>query len=117
TRSCPSRPACAVHSLCIRGPSRSRRWPYTTLFRSHHQAEKAEQTTRSLEQMARSIEEVSGSAGEVAEAAARGAERARAGDDAVRSEEHTSELQSRENLVCRLLLEKKNPGSACCARS
>src|SRR5690606_22592628 len=28
--------------------------------------------------------------------------------DAVRSEEHTSELQSRENLVCRLLLEKKN---------
>src|SRR5436309_9852684 len=27
-----------------------------------------------------------------------------------RSEEHTSELQSRENLVCRLLLEKKNPG-------
>src|SRR5690606_40455029 len=28
--------------------------------------------------------------------------------DSVRSEEHTSELQSRENLVCRLLLEKKN---------
>src|SRR5690606_41040810 len=28
-------------------------------------------------------------------------------DDVVRSEEHTSELQSRENLVCRLLLEKK----------
>src|SRR5690606_40527725 len=30
-----------------------------------------------------------------------------AGLDALRSEEHTSELQSRENLVCRLLLEKK----------
>src|SRR5690606_41059021 len=29
-----------------------------------------------------------------------------------RSEEHTSELQSRENLVCRLLLEKKNNGQA-----
>src|SRR5207302_10683816 len=29
------------------------------------------------------------------------------GDAALRSEEHTSELQSRENLVCRLLLEKK----------
>src|SRR5690606_39949025 len=28
-----------------------------------------------------------------------------------RSEEHTSELQSRENLVCRLLLEKKNTGT------
>src|SRR5690606_40256290 len=31
-----------------------------------------------------------------------------AGDTLERSEEHTSELQSRENLVCRLLLEKKN---------
>src|SRR5690606_41384078 len=30
-----------------------------------------------------------------------------------RSEEHTSELQSRENLVCRLLLEKKNDGRGC----
>src|SRR5688572_31858212 len=30
-----------------------------------------------------------------------------AGDDALRSEEHTSELQSQSNLVCRLLLEKK----------
>src|SRR5690606_40074097 len=30
----------------------------------------------------------------------------------VRSEEHTSELQSRENIVCRLLLEKKNPSVA-----
>src|SRR5690606_40206935 len=33
--------------------------------------------------------------------------RARIHPDAARSEEHTSELQSRENLVCRLLLEKK----------
>src|SRR5436309_8369465 len=31
---------------------------------------------------------------------------------AIRSEEHTSELQSRENLVCRLLLEKKNSDSS-----
>src|SRR5690606_40328660 len=31
------------------------------------------------------------------------------GKDLVRSEEHTSELQSRENIVCRLLLEKKDP--------
>src|SRR5215475_5610380 len=37
----------------------------------------------------------------------------------VRSEEHTSELQSRENLVCRLLLEKKkkNLNSRCCSTS
>src|SRR5690625_6461869 len=33
------------------------------------------------------------------------------GLDAVRSEEHTSELQSRGHLVCRLLLEKKKPSS------
>src|SRR5690606_41476050 len=32
-------------------------------------------------------------------------------DDSHRSEEHTSELQSRENLVCRLLLEKKQPSN------
>src|SRR5690606_41907115 len=31
-----------------------------------------------------------------------------------RSEEHTSELQSRENLVCRLLLEKKKTNAECC---
>src|SRR3712207_8572406 len=35
------------------------------------------------------------------------------GEDFVRSEEHTSELQSRQYLVCRLLLEKKNRGTPC----
>src|SRR5690606_41536764 len=35
---------------------------------------------------------------------------------AVRSEEHTSELQSRENLVCRLLLEKKNSNNGFATR-
>src|SRR5690606_20445781 len=35
---------------------------------------------------------------------------------ALRSEEHTSELQSRENLVCRLLLEKKNAAQRMIAR-
>src|SRR2546427_2149557 len=34
------------------------------------------------------------------------------GDKVIRSEEHTSELQSQSNLVCRLLLEKKNHGLA-----
>src|SRR5688572_18036272 len=33
-------------------------------------------------------------------------------EDRLRSEEHTSELQSQSNLVCRLLLEKKNDGTA-----
>src|SRR2546430_10654027 len=32
-----------------------------------------------------------------------------------RSEEHTSELQSQSNLVCRLLLGKKKPGLCCCS--
>src|SRR5690606_39551987 len=52
-----------------------------------------------------------GHAGQLA-GRARGAEGTPAagrGRGAGRSEEHTSELQSRENLVCRLLLEKKNP--------
>src|SRR5690606_40368183 len=37
------------------------------------------------------------------------------GGNQVRSEEHTSELQSRENLVCRLLLEKKSDVNSVCA--
>src|SRR5256886_3639954 len=36
-------------------------------------------------------------------------------NDVIRSEEHTSELQSQSNLVCRLLLEKKNSGEASAA--
>src|SRR6266571_6496577 len=64
--------------LMIRRPPRSTLFPYTTLFRSHERG-------RGLTQ---------------------------SGDDdrsdaRVRSEEHTSELQSHVNLVCRLLLEKK----------
>src|SRR6266511_2569604 len=66
--------------LMIRRPPRSTLFPYTTLFRSWRQDRGARWGARS-------------------------------GPRAVpppRSEEHTSELQSRENLVCRLLLEKKN---------
>src|SRR3954465_15220998 len=66
--------------LMIRRPPRSTLFPYTTLFRSHRGA---------------------GGAGARARPAH---DRERALDD--RSEEHTSELQSHDNLVCRLLLEK-----------
>src|SRR5262249_56958489 len=38
------------------------------------------------------------------------------GSSSSRSEEHTSELQSLTNLVCRLLLEKKKQSHTCCAR-
>src|SRR6266511_5867450 len=63
--------------LMIRRPPRSTLFPYTTLFRS------------------RTAPRCRGRAG------------GQPGRVCARSEEHTSELQSRENLVCRLLLEKK----------
>src|SRR5204863_1551002 len=74
----------------IRRPPRSTLFPYTTLFRSANPAE----TNR-----------------------VSSAPRRRTGrcDDEARSEEHTSELQSRRDLVCRLLLEKKNAKSSCSA--
>src|SRR3712207_9125568 len=76
--------------LMIRRPPRSTLFPYTTLFRSrrhrgHGALEDLEQ--RLLHALPRDV--------------ARDAR-------VLRSEEHTSELQSRQYLVCRLLLEKKN---------
>src|SRR2546430_13126149 len=83
----------------IRRPPRSTLFPYTTLFRSWAQhlglvhslaaGGTAELRARWLEPLAR---------GEVRAGLALGG---------ARSEEHTSELQSQSNLVCRLLLEKK----------
>src|SRR5688572_31629144 len=75
--------------LMIRRPPRSTLFPYTTLFRSEPQ--------RRLERLhpRRPV----ALAGEVAGCWER--------DETGRSEEHTSELQSQSNLVCRLLLEKK----------
>src|SRR5688572_31762263 len=90
---------CSVFFVGIRRPLRSTLFPYTTLFRS-----------------------AGGGAGGGAGAQQRGVRGGGAGGgvhagrgDAAehprqrrRSEEHTSELQSQSNLVCRLLLEKKN---------
>src|SRR5438270_8649189 len=72
----------------IRRPPRSTLFPYTTLFRSHQ--------VRLRRGAVRRLHGASGWAG--------GALVPHAGE---RSEEHTSELQSQSNLVCRLLLEKK----------
>src|SRR3989442_11357793 len=72
----------------IRRPPRSTLFPYTTLFRSLH-----ESFDRALE--IRRVEAVEGLG------------RSRRDREHLRSEEHTSELQSRPHLVCRLLLEKK----------
>src|SRR2546430_10315367 len=69
--------------LMIRRPPRSTLFPYTTLFRSHPPPERLERGIPAQ------------------------ADRDRNEGELLRSEEHTSELQSQSNLVCRLLLEKK----------
>src|SRR5260370_26665445 len=69
--------------LMIRRPPRSTLFPYTTLFRSRGEC-------------ARLVSEAADQLADVGTA-----------NDLPRSEEHTSELQSHLNLVCRLLLEKK----------
>src|SRR3712207_7229308 len=88
----------------IRRPPRSTLFPYTTLFRS-------------LDAVRARLETAAAQRGELAEAADearsvahrihRSSDRLRALGRLARSEEHTSELQSRQYLVCRLLLEKK----------
>src|SRR2546427_13125834 len=77
--------------LMIRRPPRSTLFPYTTLFRS------IEACLQLADERGRTL----GDAGDVAHLLDDVEE---AGE---RSEEHTSELQSQSNLVCRLLLEKK----------
>src|SRR3712207_8807144 len=89
--------------LMIRRPPRSTLFPYTTLFRSRFSSVRAADRIYVMD------------AGRVAESgtheelmAARGAyAELFTLQAAARSEEHTSELQSRQYLVCRLLLEKK----------
>src|SRR3712207_8273238 len=85
----------------IRRPPRSTLFPYTTLFRSPEEPEEVLPEQR----VALGVVEVR------PEVAVREQQRHRGGDHGQRedrSEEHTSELQSRQYLVCRLLLEKKN---------
>src|SRR3712207_8829212 len=87
--------------LMIRRPPRSTLFPYTTLFRSGRVAAHA---LRLLLPRARVLLVVVGPRALVEQLGGEGVRR-RLKD---RSEEHTSELQSRQYLVCRLLLEKKN---------
>src|SRR6478672_12619563 len=72
--------------LMIRRPPRSTLFPYTTLFRARHRQHGRAQAQRALP-----------------------------AHRPPRSEEHTSELQSRSDLVCRLLLEKKKQTERKCA--
>src|SRR3712207_7298642 len=88
-----------IFFLMIRRPPRSTLFPYTTLFRSLLLIGKQ---NLNLSLLMRSIGIQKG-AGEIDNLLASPIEH-KAGS---RSEEHTSELQSRQYLVCRLLLEKK----------
>src|SRR2546421_2203536 len=73
----------------IRRPPRSTLFPYTTLFRSQSRNRAASTFPRSSRRCSRASSHCGSRYG------------------CARSEEHTSELQSRSDLVCRLLLEKK----------
>src|SRR2546430_8146938 len=85
----------------IRRPPRSTLFPYTTLFRSVRILEDHLQPAQEL----RPAPPPQRGDGPALEGDGAGGQRLEA--DRGRSEEHTSELQSQSNLVCRLLLEKK----------
>src|SRR5690242_20871994 len=97
----------------IRRPPRSTLFPYTTLFRSVH----SDGSTAAAVRFADTVTAVKVSADGrlLAVATGRSIVVLRLPDrhrvTAIRSEEHTSELQSHVNLVCRLLLEKKKKHS------
>src|SRR2546421_6187552 len=89
----------------IRRPPRSTLFPYTTLFRSHDRDFMNRIVTKIVEIDDGDIISYSGDY----DFYVREREQREANQEAAyaRSEEHTSELQSRSDLVCRLLLEKK----------
>src|SRR5690606_40183519 len=107
--------ASSVSSSLLRPPPLPTPFPYTTLFRSsspgngssagrrrHISSAKAQRSENTHPCGGRRM---SGTRPGIEARSEPGA--ARSGRPSSRSEEHTSELQSRENLVCRLLLEKK----------
>src|SRR2546430_3694317 len=90
----PGRRPAFFFFLMIRRPPRSTLFPYTTLFRSISLRGRLAASRSSATRWVFPTRAFSHSRSSAAEG--------------VRSEEHTSELQSQSNLVCRLLLEKKN---------
>src|SRR2546422_4882104 len=91
--------SCFFFFLMIRRPPRSTLFPYTTLFRSLAEDVTPNRLGRALREARRLVQDLSGDRlGLVVFAGS---------SYILRSEEHTSELQSRLHLVCRLLLEKK----------
>src|SRR3712207_7756933 len=96
----------------IRRPPRSTLFPYTTLFRS---LSLNDVTARRARPTSLQVRPAAGRTVRKALSQRRGVDGRNDGHDrhahAPRSEEHTSELQSRQYLVCRLLLEKKKTNS------
>src|SRR5438270_6335934 len=80
----------------IRRPPRSTLFPYTTLFRSLARRDRRRKESATSDPVCNSQEDTTHNSATN-----------HRGIRAFRSEEHTSELQSQSNLVCRLLLEKK----------
>src|SRR3712207_7254675 len=95
----------------IRRPPRSTLFPYTTLFRSVNGRVFVQMSSSSSPSLSAGIqgplEEIDKNLKDVQDRR----EKLIKGTRDVRSEEHTSELQSRQYLVCRLLLEKKKKTS------
>src|SRR5258708_12776816 len=97
----------------IRRPPRSTLFPYTTLFRSLRTAKSTEILEIATDLIAPVLPRsekccrISGNTSECLETYLNWADTKRLRDLLHRSEEHTSELQSPDHLVCRLLLEKK----------
>src|SRR3712207_7701655 len=90
-----------IFFLMIRRPPRSTLFPYTTLFRSLAAALKSTGRSRAFRRDLRVGPDQADVGAVLLEAVERQPY------PLLRSEEHTSELQSRQYLVCRLLLEKK----------
>src|SRR5260221_3020439 len=86
----------------IRRPPRSTLFPYTTLFRSNRLGSECRRPPGGPPQRRALLRQDPG-----LEPGERAQHQRVARPDVVRSEEHTSELQSHSDLVCRLLLEKK----------
>src|SRR3712207_8317796 len=91
---------CWFFFLMIRRPPRSALFPYTTLFRSARQGQRGARWVRCVRSSAQLRVALRGCSVEM--------ECSASDKPPMRSEEHTSELQSRQYLVCRLLLENKH---------
>src|SRR3712207_8736517 len=100
-----------IFFLMIRRPPRSTLFPYTTLFRSGEGVSAMNRDRYKRVLVVEDDPDVRDSLSLFLRTQGYAVERAGDGRQALRSEEHTSELQSRQYLVCRLLLEKKKSHS------